>query len=122
MRPKIAKKAEENKLFAKPVPKPGDYMAVPKKEDQRIAARLGSELVEGEGAGAYNEFLHQWSKSVSAAYRPPPTDDDCYPKVEVVYSNGHVLDVEPVTSCGPAVDAALREAVNSAPRPPMSPG
>ena len=118
--PRVAKKAEETKIQAKPVQKQGWAMAVPKKEDERIAARLGKEEEEGEGSGVFSEFLHQWAVNVSQAYQPPPmTDDGCKPIFDVSYLNGHVTDIEPVEACSPELDQAFRAAIEAAPRPPM---
>ncbi|HLG85618.1 MAG TPA: hypothetical protein VKZ79_00300, partial [Alphaproteobacteria bacterium] len=90
------------------------------KEDERVAARLGKEPEEGIGSGVYSEFLHQWAVNVSNVYRPPPgADDSCKPIYDVSYMNGHVTDVQPVTTCGEDLDQAFRAAIEEAARPPM---
>jgi len=118
-KPNVAKKAEENKIFAKPVPKDGVAMAVTRKEDERVAARLGSEPQEGVGSGAYSEFLHQWAMNVSRIYNPSGVEPGCTPTFDVDYMNGHVYGVEPVDACGDASEQAFRVAIETAPRPPM---
>lgn len=94
-------------------------MAVPKKEDQSVAAKLGSEPAEGVGSGVYSEFLHEWAVNVSAVYQPVSMEADCTPVFDVGYLNGHVLGVEPVDSCGAASEHAFRTAIEAAARPPM---
>jgi hypothetical protein len=118
-KPREAKKAEENKLFVKPVPAPGEYMATPKKEDQAVAAKLASEPVEGVGSGVFSEFLHEWAVNVSAVYQPTGEDTGCTPMFDVVYLNGHVNGIEPVAGCSSASERAFRTAINEAARPPM---
>jgi hypothetical protein len=118
-KPKVAKKAEQEKIMATPTPAPGFAIAVKKKTDERVAARLGSEAQEGVGSGAYSEFLHQWAMNVAAVYRPPPSESGCTPSFIVEYENGHVLDTQPEYSCGPASDQAFHDAIEAAPRPPM---
>ncbi len=103
--------------MATPTPKAGFAMTVPKKTDERVAAKLGNEAEEGVGSGMYSEFLHQWAVSVGAIYRPPP--GDCTPSFDVEYLNGHVLDIQPRESCGQGSDQAFHDAIEAAPRPPM---
>ncbi len=105
--------------MAKPTPAPGFAMAVPKKTDERVAAKLGAVPEDGSGSAAYSEFLHQWAMNVSAVYRPPPSESGCTPSFGVSYLNGHVVDIEPVSSCGPATDQAFHDAIEAAARPPM---
>jgi hypothetical protein len=122
-KPKVAKKAEENKLFAKPVPAPGTYMAAKKKEDDSVSARVGSEPEEGVDSGAYSEFLHQWVENVKQLYPPPIVDDateeHCGLAFAVEYQNGHVIDIQPHDDCGNPSDQAFGNAIRNAPRPPM---
>jgi hypothetical protein len=118
-KPKIAKKAEENKLFAKPVDRPGSFMAAKNKKDESIAAKLGNEPEEGVGSGIYSEFLHQWAVNVSAVYNPTSAEDGCLPVFNVELNAGHVAEAEPVRSCGPASDQAFASALRNAQKPPM---
>ena len=118
-KPKIAKKAEENKLFAKPVDRPGSFMAAPKKKDESVAAKLGNEPQEGVGSGIYSEFLHQWAINVSAVYNPASTEDGCLPVFDVALNEGHVDSAEARRSCGPASDQAFASALRNAPKPPV---
>jgi hypothetical protein len=118
-KPREAKKAAENKLFVKPTPAPGEYMSTPKKEDESVAAKLGSEPVEGVGSGVYSQFLHEWAVNVSAVYQPSGGEEDCRPTFDVLYRNGHVNDIEPVDACGAAAQRAFRAAIDAATRPPM---
>ncbi len=94
-------------------------MAVPKKEDERVAARVANEEEEGSGSGYFNQFLHDWAASVSAAYRAPPDEDGCTLVVDVVYLNDHLIQFEPVHPCSAAAEEAFVDAIHTAPRPPM---
>lgn len=120
--PRLAKKAEENKIQAKPVPRNGWAMAVARKEDEQLEARASNvEDDEGEGSGYFSQFLHDWCQSVLATYRGPSGSDEsgpCY--MNVGYENGHVTDVQRGQSCGSeAVSDAFAQAIFNAPRPPM---
>jgi len=120
---RVAKKAQENKLFAKPVERQGTYQAAKKKEDESVSARVGNEEQDGVGSDAYSEFLHQWVENVKALYPIPPVDDRfeerCGLAFEVSYSNGHVTGIEPHDNCGNPSDEAFGIAIRNAPRPPM---
>lgn len=122
-KPKVAKKAEENKLFAKPTPAPGSFMAAKKKEDNSVSARVGSEPEDGVDSGAYSEFLHQWVENVKQLYPNPivneAAEDPCGLAFEVEYNNGHVEDIESRDNCGNPSDQAFGNAIRNAPRPPM---
>ena len=119
-KPRIAKKAEENKMMAKPTPAPtGEYMAVARKQDEAVAAKLGSEPVDGVGNGVYSEFLHQWCQNIVAVYHPPPGTEDCRTSFTLVYENGHVDGIEPADSCSAVAERAFHDAIEEAPRPPM---
>ena len=122
-KPKVAKKAEENKLFAKPVPVPGTFMAAKKKEDNSVSARVGSEPQDGADSGLYSEFLHQWVENVKALYPNPvvneAVEEACGLAFQVQYNNGHVEDIQPGDNCGNPSDQAFYEAIRRAPRPPM---
>ncbi len=122
-KPRIAKKAEENKLFAKPVPQTGTYMAAKKKEDESISARVGSTPEDGVDSGVYSEFLHQWVENVKQLYPTPvvneAVEEHCGLAFEVEYQNGHVLGIESHDGCGNPSDAAFGNAIRNAPRPPM---
>ncbi len=117
-KPNVAKKAEENKIFAKPTPQAGSMM-VSKSDDQHVAARLGNEPEEGVGKGAYSAFLHEWANNIAALYNPPPTEDGCSPEFALIYYNGHVVETEPVNACGVASQQAFQYAIMNAPKPPM---
>jgi hypothetical protein len=117
-KPREAKKAEENKLFAKPVPAQGEYQAVARKEDQAVAAKLGSEPVDGVGSGAYSQFLHDWAMNITQVYQPVGIEDGCTPTFDVEFQDGHVNDVEPMSDCNPAAERAFRAAIKSAHIPP----
>jgi hypothetical protein len=118
-KPRIAKKAEENKIFAKPTPQEGTYMAAKQKKDESVAAKMGSEPEDGSGSGTYSEFLHQWAINVSALYNPTVSEDGCLPVFDVGLERGHVVEANPVRSCGPDSDEAFRTAVVNAPKPPV---
>jgi len=119
-KPREAKKAQENKLFAQPVPQQGVFMATKKREDQSVAAKLSDEVAEGIDSGTYSEFLHQWVENVSAIYDPAANAaQGCAPVMEVVYHNGHVEDVQPARSCGEASDRLFEEAIRNSIKPPM---
>jgi hypothetical protein len=118
-KPRIAKKAEENKLFAKPVPHDGSYMAAKKKEDESMSAKLGSEPADGVSNGVYSEFLHQWCENLTAIYPVTVFDNGCRPAFNVGYRNGHVTDIQPADSCAVQVEGAFRAAMNAAEKPPM---
>ena len=107
------------KLFAKPVDRPGSFMAAPKKKDESVAAKLGSEPQEGVGSGIYSEFLHQWAVNVSAIYNPGSLQSGCLPVFSVGLERGHVVDAEPLRSCGAQSDEAFRVAVLNAAKPPI---
>jgi hypothetical protein len=94
-------------------------MAVARKEDQAVAAKLGSEPIDGVGSGAYSEFLHQWCENIVAVYHPPPNAEDCTPTFELVYENGHVDGIEPADSCAVVAEQAFRDAIETAARPEM---
>jgi hypothetical protein len=115
-KPRVAKKAEENKLMAKATPTQSSYMAIKKKEDQAVSAKLGSEPVDGVGSGAYSEFLHEWCENLTAKYTPV---GDCVPVFNVTYENGHILGTEPANSCGVGAAQAFAAAMDAAVRPPM---
>jgi hypothetical protein len=119
-KPREAKKAQENKLFAQPVPQQGVFMATKKREDQSVAAKLSDEVAEGIDSGTYSEFLHQWVENVSAIYDPAANAaQGCAPVMEVVYHNGHVENVQPARSCGEASDRLFEEAIRNSIKPPM---
>ena len=118
-KPRVAKKADESKVQKGPVDPQGLAPSRGKKEDERVTARLGDQEEEGSGNGVFSEFLHQWAVSVSAAYRPPARGDGCTPSYDVGYLNGHVMQIDPVDECDPAIDDAFRAAITTAPRPPM---
>ena len=95
-KPREAKKTQENKIFAQPVPQQGLFMATKKRDDQSVAAKLSDEAAEGVDSGVYSEFLHQLVENVSAIYDPAQNAlRGCAPVMDVVYHNGHVEDVEP---------------------------
>ena len=119
-KPKIAKKAEETKIFEKPTPRDSSsYMAAKTKKDESVAARLGNEPQDGSGSGIYSEFLHQWAVNVSAIYNPGSLQSGCLPVFSVGLERGHVIDTEPVRSCGAHSDEAFRVAVLNAAKPPI---
>jgi hypothetical protein len=119
-KPQTAKKAQENKLFAQPVPQQGIFMATKKREDQSVAAKLSDEAADGMDSGTYSEFLHQWVENVSAIYDPAQNAArGCAPVMDVTYRNGHVEDVEPLQSCGQASDRLFAEAIRNSVKPPM---
>src|SRR5262249_31765155 len=120
--PRVAKKAEpDTKIQARPDPIPGWAMAVAKKEDEALAARVGNEPEDGEGSGYFSQFLHEWCDNILAVYRGPPRhneNDRCF--LVVQYLNGHVLDIAPDKSCrNPEIAEALTQAIRDAKRPPM---
>ncbi len=119
-KPQQAKKAQENKLFAQPVPQQGVFMSTKKREDQSVAAKLSDEVAEGMDSGAYSEFLHQWVENVAAIYDPTANAArGCAPVMDVLYHNGHVEDVEPHVSCGAAADRLFADAIRNSVKPPM---
>ena len=122
-KPKVAKKAEENKLFAKPVPQSGTFMAAKKKEDNSVSARVGSEAQDGVDSGIYSEFLHQWVENVKALYPNPVVneaiEESCGLAFQVQYNNGHVEEIQPADRCGNPSDQAFYNAIRQAARPPM---
>jgi len=124
MKPKIAKKAQEDGGIEKPVPAPqGQYFsaAVPRKRDQQQGARLGMQEQDGEGTGFYSEWLAKWAKNISDTYNAQPVKYGCIPVLIVQFQNGHVTGAqpeEPKASCGEAADRAMIQAVYNAPRPP----
>ena len=122
MKPKVAKKADENKIQATPTPAPGFAMAVPKKKDEAEAARFGKVEEEGEGNGVYSQFLHDWLANILSTYKSGAEQYPCKPRVDIQYLNGHVLDAEPIDTCGGAADRAMVAAIRDAPRPPMPVG
>ena len=115
-KPRVAKKAEQDKLFAKPVPQQGSYSIAKKRDDQSMAAQLGSEPADGVGSGAYSEFLHQWCANLTAVYQAAT---DCSPVFNVSYLNGHITGIEPANTCGVGAQQAFTTAMETAARPPM---
>lgn len=119
--PRVAKKAEENKIQAKPVEKQGWAMAVARKADEQLEARADKVPEEGEGSGYFSQFLHDWCQNIMAAYQEPAgprQTENCY--LSVGYYNGHVVDIGPGQSCeNGMIQEALADAVRRAPRPPM---
>ena len=126
MKPKIAKKAQEDKSLVAPTPTPTPQAGmfatiVPHKKDQQQAARLGVQEQEGEGNGIYNEWLAEWVKNIQDTYNASPVRYPCFPVLAIAFQRGHVTSVQPAgaqASCGEAADRALEEAVQNAPRPP----
>ncbi len=122
-KPKVAKKAEENKLFAKPVQQSGTYQAAKTKKEESVSARVGNEPEDGVDSGAYSEFLHQWVENVKQLYPTPPVneavEERCGLAFVVEYNNGHVVGIEPHDDCGNPSDQAFGNAIKDAPRPPM---
>jgi hypothetical protein len=117
-KPREAKKAQENKIFAAPVPQQGLFMATKKREDQSVAAKLSEEAVDGMDSGTYSEFLHQWVEAVQAIYNPPPNPSKCAPVVDVMFDETHVGDITVRRSCDPVTDRLFMEAIRNAHRPP----
>ena len=115
-KPQEAKKAQENKLFAKPTPDPGLFMATKKREDQSVAAKLSDEVRDGMDSGVYSQFLHDWVEGVEAIYNPP--DDRCTPILTFNFTSGHVEDIDVRRSCGEAIDQMFISAVRNARRDP----
>jgi hypothetical protein len=117
-KPRVAKQAQENKLAAMPVPQAGEFMSVPKRKDQQMQAKLGSEPADGVGNGVYSDFLHQWCENLQAVYQVVPFDD-CVPQFAVGYYNGHITDMQPINSCAATVERSFTAAMDQAVRPPM---
>jgi hypothetical protein len=128
MKPKVAKKAEEEGGTLRPAPAPQAGLfapTMPRKKDQQQAARLGAQPEDGEGNGVYSEFLARWAKSISDTYNAEPVRYHCFPVLVVGFQNGHVIFAQPdgpKASCGDAADEALIKAVYNAPRPPPPTG
>ena len=118
-RPRVStKEATEGRLQDQPPDSRGLPVSPQKSKDDRIAARLGSQPEEGVGTGYYNAFLHQWAENVAAIYQPTVPLGSCRPSFAAGYNNGHITELEPITSCG-AADDAFRRAIERAARPPM---
>lgn len=123
MKPKIAKKAEEDgsKLAPAPAPQAGLYAPkIPRKKEQQQAARLGVQEQEGEGNGVYSAWLAQWVKNITDTYNAESDHPHCIPVLAIAFQNGHVISAEPPSpkaSCGEEADRALELAVRNAPRP-----
>lgn len=123
MKPKIAKKAQEDAGVQAPTPRQSEGLmsSAPRKKDQQQAARLGMQEQEGEGSGVYSAWLAEWAKNISDAYNAEPTHFHCIPVLVVTFQNGHVTGAAPEgpkASCGEAADNAMIQAVYNARRPP----
>jgi hypothetical protein len=124
MKPRVAKKAQEEggRLTPSPTPQAGLFApTMPRKKDDQQAARLGVQPEDGEGNGVYSEFLARWAKSITDTYNAAPVRYHCFPVLVVGFQNGHVTFAQPdgpKASCGDAADGALIKAVYDAPRPP----
>jgi hypothetical protein len=117
-KPREAKKAQENKIFAQPTPAQGLYMATKKREDQSVAAKLSDEAQDGMDNGFFSQFLHNWVENVSAIYEPAPNPNRCAPVLGVSFDQGTVGEISVYHSCGPAADQLFINAVRAAKRDP----